>query len=142
MGLPAPGVHVKRRAWLALCAGALASGCLGVTGPPRKTIAWLRLENERSEARDVEVVVDRGDEEVFREHYRLGTGSASATVRVSDPVDEPGRYSMHVDLGEQVVHLSPTEVAEAVGSDPCVGVQFTIHEEETSGFEVEPVPEC
>lgn len=133
---------MNRRTWLGLCVGVLSSGCLGVTAPARKEIAWIRLENDRDEAREVEVFVEQNDEEVFRETYRLGTSPEQATVHVDDPVGEPGRYSLYVDIGDQLVHLHPSEIADVETDEPCIGITYTLHEEGTTGFEFKPVPEC
>ncbi|WP_251343792.1 hypothetical protein [Haloplanus halophilus] len=133
---------MNRRTWLGLCAGTLSSGCLGLTGPPKKQIAWIRLDNDRNEALAIEVFIVRNGKEVFRENYQLGTSPDRASVRVDDPVDEPGRYSLYFDIEDQVAHLHPSEVAAADVREPCIGVRYTLHEQETSGFEFEPAEEC
>lgn len=134
--------HVKRRIWLGLCLGAFSGGCLGLPGPPKKEIDWIRLKNNRDEERTVEMFIERNDEEVFRETYQLGADPEETTVRVDEPVKEPGRYSLYFDIGEQTVHLHPEEFAEADISERCVGITYTLHEQGTSGFEFEPVQEC
>jgi hypothetical protein len=133
---------MNRRTLLGLCAAALSGGCLELLGPPKKRIAWIRLENTRNETHDVEVSIERNDEEVFRENYQLGTSPEQATIRVDDPVDEPGRYSLYFDIGGQLVHLPPSEFADADIREPCLGIQYTLHERGTSGFSFEPIQEC
>jgi len=132
---------MKRREVLALCGSGLCSGCLGLPGPPRKTIPWILLENNRADPRDVELILERNDSEVFREQYRLGTTSGRSTVRETALPDERGRYSLSVDIGDQVVHLHPSELAEAESSEPCVGIRVTLHQQGTTGFEFEPTDE-
>ena len=133
---------MNRRTWISLSAAILASGCLGLAGPPKKKIAWIRLENDRSEARDVELSIERKDEVVFREEFQLGTTPETAVARVERPVEEQGRYTLHFDLGEDLVHLPPSEFADAEITERCLGIQFTLHERGTSGFEFEPIQEC
>jgi len=133
---------MKRRTVLALCGSGLFSGCLGGTGPPRKTIPWIRLENNRSDPRDVELILERNDLEVFREQYRLGTTSGRSTVRETELPDDRGRYSLYVDTGDRVVHLHPSEFADAEISEPCVGIRCTLQDHGTTGFEFEPMDEC
>lgn len=142
LALPEPPNHMKRRTWLSLCVSAVSGGCLGLTGPPKKQIAWLHLENNRDDTRAIEVFIERNDEEVFRENYQLGTSPEQATIRVDNPVEEPGRYSLYVDIGDQLVDLHPSEFADADISEPCIGIQYTLHEQGTTGFEFEPVQEC
>ncbi|WP_121820073.1 hypothetical protein [Halostella salina] len=133
---------MRRRIWLGLCVATLTSGCLGRIGPPKKTIAWLRLRNNRDEPHTLDVAIERNDEEVFGETYRLGTTADQATVRVDDPVETRGRYSVDIDTGTQVAHLHPSEFADLDISEPCVGIEYTLHEAGTTGFQFEPVPEC
>lgn len=133
---------MNRRTLLTLCVGAFVGGCLGRTGPPKKQISWMRLENNRDEAYDVEITIVRNDKTVFRENYQLGTDPEQATIRVDDPVTEPGRYSLYVDIDDQSVHLRASEFADADLCEPCVGIRYTLHEQGTSGFEFEPVRGC
>lgn len=133
---------MNRRTWLGLCVGLLSGGCLGLTGPSKMQIGWIQLDNNRNEARTIDVIIERNGEEVFRENYRLGTSSEQATVRVENPVEEPGRYTLYVDIGDQLIDLSPAEIANAEISGSCIGIQYTLHEQETTGFEFEPVQEC
>lgn len=133
---------MNRRTWLGLCVCALSSGCLGRTGPPKKNIAWVRLENDRDEAHDIEVFIERSGEEVFSENYQLGTSPEQSTIRVNNPVEEPGRYSLYVDIGDQLVRLHPSEFADADIGERCIGIHYTLHEQGTSGFEFEPSQEC
>jgi hypothetical protein len=81
---------MNRRGFLILCVGALSGGCLGLSGPPKKEIAWIRIKNNRGKARDIEVFIKRSDEEVFRETYQLGTTPEHATIRVENPVERVG----------------------------------------------------
>jgi hypothetical protein len=133
---------MNRRAWLSLCVGALSGGCLGLTGPSKKHIAWIRFKNDRDEGCDIEVFIERNGNEVFRENYKLGTGPEQATLQVDDPVAEPGRYSLYVDLGDQMVDLHPSEFADADIPTPCVGIEYTLHKQGTTGFEFESGREC
>jgi|GEM_PF-2536511 len=133
---------MNRRAVLALCGSGLFSGCIGTPGPPRKAIPWIHLENNRADPRDVELVLERNGSEVFQEQYRLATTSGRSTVRETELPDERGRYSLYVDIGDQIVHLHPSEFADAEISEPCVGIRFTLHERGTTGFEFEPTDEC
>lgn len=61
---------------------------------------------------------------------------------MSRPVDEPGRYSLYVDVGDQVAQLHPSEFADLDLRERCVGIRYTLHERGTSGFEFEPLPDC
>jgi hypothetical protein len=131
---------MKRRTCLGLCAGALSSGCLGLIDRATTNIAWIHLTNNRDEARDVTVRIERNDEAVFRATYQLGTTAEDATLRVADPVTEAGHYAVYFDSRGQVVHLSPSEYADV--TEPCIGIQYTFHERETTGFELEPIQEC
>jgi len=133
---------MDRRRYLVLCIGAALSGCLGSTGTSIKGITWLRLKNNRHNARNIEVFIERDDEEVFREIYHLGTTSEQASIRVDDPVEGPGRFSIYVDVGDQLAHLSPSEFTDTNLSDTCVGVRFTLHKNGTVGFDYEPIQEC
>jgi hypothetical protein len=131
---------MKRRTCLGLCAGALSSGCLGQTNQPTTNIAWIHLTNNRDQARDVTVVIERNDGEVFRETYQLGSSSERSSRRIDKPVNGVGHYTVNFDIGEQVVHLHPSEYADV--TDPCVGIQYAFHEQETTGFELKPVDQC
>jgi hypothetical protein len=132
---------MDRRTWLSLCVGVLSGGCLG-RGPPKKQIAWIRLKNNRDEARTIEVFIERNDEEVFRENYRLDSNPTQATIRVDDPVEKPGRYSLYVDTGNQLLDIQPEEFADVDIRVSCIGIQCTLHEQGTTGFEFEPVQAC
>lgn len=132
---------MKRRALLALCASAPLGGCLGLgIDAPRKRIAWLRLANERTEAAEVAVVVERDDREVFSETYQLGTGPERATVRSDDPVERPGRYTVRFRAADQWAHVDPSEYADIAAS--CIGVRFELHRQGTMGYEVVPGQNC
>jgi hypothetical protein len=131
---------MKRRTCLCLCAGVLSSGCLGQTDQPTTKIAWILLVNNRDEARDVTVFIERNDEEVFRETHELGTSVEQSTRRIDDPVKGAGHYTVNFDIGDQVVHLHPSEYADV--TEPCLGIQYTFHQQETTGFELKPIDEC
>lgn len=109
---------------------------------PKKQIAWIRLENNRDEAHNIGVFIEKQGEEVFREHYRLGTSPEQATIKVGDPVEEPGRYSLYFDVGDQLVHLHPSEFADADLSEPCVGIQYTLHDQGSTGYDFESIQDC
>jgi hypothetical protein len=131
---------MRRRTCLYLCAGILSSGCLGQTDQPTTKIAWIHLENNRDEARHVTVVIERNDEEVFRATTQLGTSVEQSTRRIDDPVKGAGHYTVYFDIGDQVVHLRPSEYADV--TDPCVGIQYAFRDQETTGFELKPIGEC
>ena len=131
---------MKRRTCLGLCAGVLSSGCLGQTDRPTTNIAWIHLTNTRDHAREVTVGIKRNDGEVFRESYQLGTSGERSTRRIDDPVNGAGHYTVYFDIGDQVVHLHPPEYADV--PEPCVGIQYSFHEQETTGFELKPIGEC
>lgn len=131
---------MKRRTYLGLGAVALSSGCLGLTGRPTTNIAWIQLENNSDEARDLTVFIQRNEEEVFRETYQLGITAEQATLRVDDPVNETGHYTVYFDIDNQVVQLSPSEYTDV--AEPCIGIQYTFHQRGTTGFDLEPVQEC
>jgi hypothetical protein len=133
---------MNRRIWLGLCVSALSAGCLGTTAPRKKKIAWIRLQNNHDDAQTIAVTIGRGGEAVFGETYHLGTSPGQATVRVDSPVEKPGRYSLYFDIGDQSVHLHASEFAEIDITEPCVGVQYTLHRRGTSGFEYEPIERC
>ena len=133
---------MNRRAWLTLCIGALSGGCLGLTEPSKKQIAWIRLKNNRDKACDIEVFIERDGNEVFRENYKLGTNPEQATIQVDNPVTESGRYSLYIDLDDQMVDLHPSEFADADIRTPCIGIEYMLHKQGTTGFEFEPVREC
>jgi hypothetical protein len=129
---------MRRRTVLGICVGLSSSGCLGFTGPPKKTISWLRLVNERDDSYSLDVSIMRNDEEIFSETYQLGPTSEQATVRIDDPVETAGRYSVYIDAA----HLHPSEFAQHDLSEPCVGIVYTLHEDGTTGFDFEPIQEC
>jgi len=131
---------MERRRYLAICGGALLSGCLGPTSTSVKGIAWIQLKNDRGDVRNIEVFIERNGEEVFRKSYQLGTDPERATIRVDDPVEGPGRFSIYVDVGDQLAHLSPSEFTDI--SYTCVGIRFTLHQDGTTGFEYESIQEC
>jgi hypothetical protein len=131
---------MKRRTCLGLCAGVLSSGCLGQTDQPTTNIDWIHLRNNRDQARDVTVVIERNDREVFRETYQLGTSGEQSTRRIDSPVNGAGHYTIYFDIGDQVVHLHPPEYADV--TEPCIGIQYAFHEQETTGFELKPIGEC
>ena len=131
---------MKRRTCLGLCTGVLSSGCLGQLDQPRTKIAWIHLENNRGEARDVTVVIERDGEEVFRETYQLGTSVEQSTRRVDGPVKGAGHYTVYFDIGEQVIHLHPSEYRDV--TEPCLGIRYTFHQQGSAGFELEPIGEC
>jgi hypothetical protein len=131
---------MKRRTCLGLCAGVLSSGCLGQTDQPTTNIAWIHLRNNRDQARDVTVGIERNGGEVFRETYQLGTSGERSTRRIDDPVNGAGHYTVYLDIGDQVVHLHPSEYADV--PEPCVGIQYAFHEQETTGFELKRIGEC
>jgi len=131
---------MKRRTCLGLCPVVLSSGCLGQIDQPTTNIAWIYLKNNRDKAHDVTVVIKRSDREVFRETYQLGTSGERSTRRVDDPVNGAGHYTVYFDIGDQVVHLHPSEYADVI--EPCVGIQYAFHEQETTGFELKPIGEC
>lgn len=133
---------MNRRAWLGLCIGAFSSGCLGLRGPRKKKIAWIRLTNTLDTARDIDVRIERDGTTVFSEHYQLGTSPEHATVRIEDPIDSVGRYSLYVDTGDQVAHLHPSEFSDIGISERCIGIRYTLHDRGTTGFEFEPVQNC
>jgi hypothetical protein len=140
--LQEPHNHMNRRAWLTLCVGVLSGGCLGLTGPPKKQIGWIRFKNNSDESRGIEVFIQRDGKEVFKENYQLGTSPEQATIQVDNPVTEPGRYSLYVATDDQMVDLHPSEFADADIRAPCIGIEYTLHEQGTTGFEFEPVREC
>jgi len=133
---------MDRRTWLSLCAGVFSTGCLGFMGPPKKNIGWIRFENNRDEAHTVDVSIEGDNKEVFNETYQLGTTPDQATLKVDNPVEEPGRYSLYFDIGTEEVHLHPSEFAEANISERCLGIRYTLHEQGTSGFKFEPTKQC
>jgi hypothetical protein len=133
---------MNRRAWISLCVGALSAGCLGFTRPSKKQIAWIRLQNNSDTVQDLEVFIERNDKEIFRESYQLGTSPEQETIRVNNPVEKPGRYSLYVDIGDQLVDLQPSEMADANINSQCIGIQYTLHEQGTTGFEFEPAQNC
>jgi hypothetical protein len=57
-------------------------------------------------------------------------------------VAEPGRYSLYIDLGDQVVDIYPSEFADADIRTSCIGIEYMLHKQGTTGFEFEPVREC
>jgi hypothetical protein len=118
----------------------LSSGCLGKSDQPTTNIAWVHLKNNREQVREATVVIEQNDGEVFRETYQLGTSGAQSTLRIEDPVNKPGHYTISFDIGNQVVHLHPSEYADL--TEPCLGIQFAFHEQETTGFELKPLSEC
>ena len=131
---------MKRRTCLGLCGGVLSSGCLGQTDQPTTKIAWIHLENNRDEARHVTVVIERNDEEVFRETSQLGTSGEHSTHRIDAPVNGAGHYTIYFDIDDQVVHLHPSEYADV--TEPCLGIRYVFPERETTEFELESVDEC
>jgi hypothetical protein len=140
--LQEPHNLMDRRAWLTLSIGALSGGCLGRTGPSKKQIAWIRVKNNRDEACDIEVFIERNGNEVLRENYKLGTDPEQATIQVDNPVTEPGRYSLYLDLGDQMVDIHPSEFADADIRTRCIGIEYVLHKQGTTGFEFESVREC
>jgi len=133
---------MDRRTWLGLCLGAFSGGCLSLSTPPKKEIAWLRLTNALDSARTIEVRIEEDETAVFEEQYHLGTSSDRETVRVEEPVDSAGRYSLYVDTGDQVAHLPPSEFSDIGISERCIGVQYTLHDRGTTGFEFTGVETC
>ena len=131
---------MKRRTCLGLCAGVLSSGCLGQTDQPTTNIDWIHLKNNRDQARDVTVFIERNDREVFRETYQLGTSGEQSTHRIDNPVNGAGHYTVYFDIDDQVVQLSPSEYTDV--SEPCIGIQYTFHQRGTTGFDLEPMQEC
>jgi hypothetical protein len=129
---------MRRRTLLGVCIGLSSSGCLGFTGPPEKTIPWLRLVNERDESYSLDVSITRDDEAVFSETYQLGPPSEQGSVQIDDPVENAGRYSVYIDAA----HLHPSEFAQHDLSEPFVGIEYTLHEDGTTGFDFEPIQEC
>jgi hypothetical protein len=132
---------MNRRTWISACVGVLSVGCLGFKRPSKKQIAWIRLQNNRDTVQNIELFIERNDTEVFRESYQLGTSPEQETIRVNDPVEEPGRYSLYLDIGDQLVDLHPAEMADAT-TGPCIGIRYTLHEQGPTGFEFEPAQEC
>lgn len=116
------------------------AGCLQSIRGPTKQIVWIRLANNRTEPHPVEVVIQRGDEEVFTDDYLLGTGSKSSTIHIDDPVSESGRYVIRFRADSQWINIEPSEYGDANGV--CLGVQFTLHRQGTTGYQIHPNQTC
>ncbi len=131
---------MDRRAFLVLGLGSAMAGCLGVAGQPTTRIQWIRLVNDRSEAYETEVVVEASDETVFRDQYRIGTGSSASTVDIEDPVDGRASYIVRFLADGQWIHVYPEEYADVDGN--CIGVRFTLDPDGTRGLDLESIDEC
>jgi hypothetical protein len=131
---------VHRRAILSLGVGVAVSGCLGWGGGPEKRLGGIRLVNDRAEAHTVDVVVERDDEEVFADEYRLGTDDESSTLTVDAPTREAGRLVVRFRADDQWVSVYPEDYDDV--SERCIGVQFELHRQGTTGYEIRPSTEC
>jgi hypothetical protein len=78
----------------------------------------------------------------YIENYQFGTSPTQEMIRVDNPVDEPGRYSVYFDIDDQLVHLHPSEFADAGIDETCVGGQYTLNEQGSTNFESHLVEEC
>lgn len=116
------------------------AGCLQSIRGATKQIVWIRLANDRPEPHPVEVVIERGDEEVFTDDYHLGTESKSSTIRIEDPIGESGRYVIRFRADSQWINIEPSEYGDANGA--CLGVQFTLHRQGTTGYDIHPNQTC
>jgi hypothetical protein len=88
----------RRQALLAACSVLGAGGCLGIGQPTQARLAWIWLQNDRSELYDVSMVVEDDGETVFDESYTNGKEAETANVNVEDPVDGPGQYVVRATM--------------------------------------------
>lgn len=131
---------MDRRAFLSLGVGIAVSGCLGWGTESQKRIGDLRLTNNRTEPFTIDVVIERNDEEVFTDEYQLGTGQDSSTVSIDSPVQAAGRFILRFRADAQWVSIYPADYERV--DERCIGVHFELHQQDTSGIEIQPRTEC
>jgi hypothetical protein len=131
---------MNRRAFLSLGVAIVVGGCLGWGNETQKRIAGIRLVNNRPEASTIEVVIEKDGEEVFTDEYRLRTTQDSSTVNVDIPLQKAGRFVLRFRADDQWVSIYPEDY-ESV-DERCIGVSFELHQQSTSGYEIQPRAEC
>ena len=131
---------MDRRAFITLGVSVAMGGCLSGLGQPSTRIGWVRLVNDRSEPYETELVIEQGDNAVYRGEYRLGSTTDGSTVDIDAPVDGRRAYTISFLADGQWVHVYPEEYGDVDGE--CIGVRFTLQRQGTRGVDVEPVDEC
>jgi hypothetical protein len=115
---------MQRRAFVATALAALAaSGCLG-SDEQLARVSWVSLRNDTETASDAEIAILEGEETVFAEQYRLGTGRESSKVFVESPVSGAGDYTIRATVGDDERELDAT--AHVDGDETCIGVRFAV----------------
>ena len=115
---------MERRAFVATALAALAgSGCLG-SDEQFARVSWVSLRNDTDTAYDAAVTILEGEETVFSEQYRLGTGRESSKILVESPVSGTGDYTIRARVGDDERELDAT--AHTEGDETCVGVRFVV----------------
>lgn len=131
---------MDRRAYLTLGVSVAVGGCLGGLGQPTTRIAWVRLVNDRSEPYQTELVIEHGDDTVYRDEHRLGTGAGGAVIDIDAPVDGRQSYTISFLAEGQWTHVYPEEYGNLDGE--CLGVRFTLNQRDNRGVETEAVDGC
>lgn len=130
---------MKRRALLASCAGVAIGGCLGSSRGQR--LAWIWLQNEHAERYQIDVAVEDDGETEFSDAIRLLPGDEeTADVRLTDPVEGRGRYTVSATIDGEILEVDTSESSD--DDRDCVGVRFTIREDGSVESATEVPEEC
>ena len=129
----------SRRRTLALLGGLLPfAGCptLGTDPERLARLDGVWLVNDRTTPQRVRVTVTESNETVFEAARRLGTFESptpnDGNVVVEPSLTEPGRYVVHIAVGEEGARVDTAEAVD--GDEDCVLVRFTL----TRGSGIQP----
>ncbi|MFC7132517.1 MULTISPECIES: hypothetical protein [Salinibaculum] len=116
---------MNRRTLLSSLPAALVwgGGCLG-RDEPQARLAWVDLRNDTDRAHDATVTVLDGEETVFEERVRLGTGPQSSKRVFDRPVTGEGDYVVRATIGDERRELIASDHVD--GDETCVGVRFLV----------------
>lgn len=115
---------MKRRALLSICGSLILSACLGGS-QKHPELAWIWLQNNHSDRYAIDLSVEDDGEVVFSDTMQLVAADAEMTdIRVTDPVDGPGQYTVRATIDGEVHEIDISEVDD--GDRNCIGVRFTI----------------
>jgi hypothetical protein len=116
---------MKRRALLSSAVAALVggAGCLG-RDDPQPRVSWVGVNNDTDRAYDAAVTILDGEEMVFDERFRLGTGQESSVRFFDRPVTGEGDYVIRATVGEMEQELDASDHVD--GDESCIGVRFLV----------------
>ncbi|MFC7073305.1 hypothetical protein ACFQJ7_01170 [Halovenus rubra] len=132
---------MKRRALLSVSAATLFGGCLRRgESQPQPRLAWIWLQNDRTEAYNVDITVVADGEPMFADTYQVGTTPETASITVDDPVDKPREYIVQATMDGKTREVEIAEFAD--GDENCVGVRFLLLDNGNVTYSMKSMQQC